>query len=210
MKQTFFAVAMSAALFTSGVALAQAGTGPMHPRGGMAPSDVNGDGVLSREEYLAQADRKFDRLDFNHDGRVSEETMVAAHKGARGPGMRGPGRREPDGWRGRGRGMRGPGMDRGPDGMTPPPPPPGAQNAPMTPEARMAAMRTKADERFRAVDTNHDGWLDRAEFRAAVSRRFDTLDANHDGKVDAAERESARMAMRDKLRGDMPPPPPAK
>ncbi|MES1158666.1 MAG: EF-hand domain-containing protein [Terricaulis silvestris] len=34
------------------------------------------------------------------------------------------------------------------------------------------------------LDANHDGWITRDEYAAAVDRMFDMLDTNHDGKLD--------------------------
>ena len=52
-----------------------------------------GDGVLTREEAQSRADKRFDRLDFNRDGKVSEETMMAARGGGLGQGRRAGGKR---------------------------------------------------------------------------------------------------------------------
>ncbi len=40
---------------------------------------------------------------------------------------------------------------------------------------------------FKEVDTNHDGKLDIAEFRADAERFFAVLDRNHDGFIDSGE-----------------------
>lgn len=53
----------AAALMLSGSALAQADLQPLGRR-----ADVNHDGVVSREEYLAARAAQFDRFDRNHDG----------------------------------------------------------------------------------------------------------------------------------------------
>lgn len=182
MKQYLLAGALSATVMAGMAFAAQ----PAPASGAARPMS---DGVLTREEAQTLADKRFDRLDFNRDGKVSEETMMAAQAGKRGHGMRGRG--------GRGHGMhRGPdGMGRGPEGMAPPPPPPGA-----APADRMAQMRTKAHERFLALDANKDGQLDRREFRTQAGERFAKLDANSDGKVDAAERFAAREKMREQRR----------
>ena len=76
--------------------------GPGGPgRGGMfARLDTNGDGAVDRDEFRAQAARRFDRIDTNKDGKIDADERQAARD------MRGP---------------RG-----GPGGDMPPPPPPGA------------------------------------------------------------------------------------
>ncbi|MBS0385536.1 MAG: EF-hand domain-containing protein [Proteobacteria bacterium] len=37
------------------------------------------------------------------------------------------------------------------------------------------------------IDTNHDGWISRAEAAAAADRMFDQLDTNHDGRLTEAD-----------------------
>lgn len=37
--------------------------------------DSNGDGAISREEYLAHAEKQFQRLDANHDGRITQDEI---------------------------------------------------------------------------------------------------------------------------------------
>ena len=85
-----------------GLALAQ--SPPGNP---MMRADANGDGVVTREEYLAQAGQRFDRMDLNHDGKIDQSEMQQI------------------GQRMRGRGMRGMGGD-----MPPPPPPAGTTPPP--------------------------------------------------------------------------------
>ena len=84
------------------------------PGGGMAAgarammrADANGDGVITREEYLAQAGQRFDRMDLNHDGKIDQTEMQQVGERMRGRG-----------------GMRGGGD------MPPPPPPPGGATPP--------------------------------------------------------------------------------
>lgn len=70
------------------------------PGGGMfARLDANGDGAIDRDEFRAQAARRFDRMDTNKDGKIDADERQAA------------------------RDMRGP---RGGPGGDMPPPPPGA------------------------------------------------------------------------------------
>ncbi|MDF0541017.1 EF-hand domain-containing protein [Sphingobium sp. H39-3-25] len=75
------------------------GMGPMGKRG-----DANADGALTREEFMAPALAKFDRMDTNKDGKVTKEERDAARAT-----------------------MRGRLRDRG--DMPPPPPPPAAPPA---------------------------------------------------------------------------------
>lgn len=43
------------------------------------------------------------------------------------------------------------------------------------------------------MDTNHDGWLSRAEASAAADRIFDQLDSNHDGRLTPDDHAHDRM-----------------
>lgn len=85
-------------LTSAGIALAQAAPqAPPPPRAGgaMMRADTNGDGVVSRAEFLAQAGERFDRMDANHDGKLAPDEMPRF------------------------------GRPRAGNGQTPPPPPPG-------------------------------------------------------------------------------------
>ena len=88
-----------------------------------------------------------------------------------------------------------------------PPPPPQADSAAPPPPPPVPGSRMMA-----RLDTNGDGVVDRAEYRAQALRRFDRMDANKDGKIDPAERQAARDAMGMRgdrgpgARGDTPPP----
>ena len=89
-------VALTAALIAAtGVAVAQ-DTGAL-PRPPMMRADLNGDGVITRQEMMDEAGRRFDRMDINHDGRLDTTEMGALRR-----------------FRGEGR----------PGGDTPPPAPP--------------------------------------------------------------------------------------
>ena len=59
----FRSLLCAAALILAGPASAQADLQPLGRR-----ADVNHDGVVSREEYLAARAAQFDRFDRNHDG----------------------------------------------------------------------------------------------------------------------------------------------
>ncbi|WP_375380782.1 hypothetical protein [uncultured Sphingomonas sp.] len=121
--------------------------------GMMRMADANGDGIVTRAEYTAAVDARFDRMDRNHDGVLSPDEMPARGE-----------------WRG-GRGGQG-GAD------APPPPPPNALSPQATgtppapaytagrpPETR-DQYRAAAMRRFDRMDTNHDGRIDQAEMAA--------------------------------------------
>jgi Ca2+-binding EF-hand superfamily protein len=57
-----------------------------HGHGGMGfmHADTNGDGVISKDEWLAASDKRFARLDTNGDGVLTEEEMKAHHHGPHG------------------------------------------------------------------------------------------------------------------------------
>lgn len=61
--------------------------------------------------------------------------------------------------------------------------------------------RKRAQERFKAADTNNDGGLSREEARAAkgygsIEKHFDAMDTNNDGKVTPEERRAWSQANR--------------
>jgi hypothetical protein len=51
---------------------------------GMRAADTNGDGVITRQEALAQAGERFDRMDTNHDGKLDATELAAMRRGPRG------------------------------------------------------------------------------------------------------------------------------
>jgi Ca2+-binding EF-hand superfamily protein len=64
-----------------------------------------------------------------------------------------------------------------------------------------------ADAMFKAMDTNGDGRVSRAEYAAHAQKKFDDMDANHDGQVTLAEMEAAHAKMKAdhaKMKADMP------
>jgi hypothetical protein len=174
MNRVFLAAALASASFM-GIAL----VGPTVAQTATAPKgDANGDGVMTRDEAMAQADARFDRMDANKDGKLTPDEMRPRRP------MGEPGATPPP----------------SADGATPPPPPPSGAGG-------------RGERMFARLDTNGDGAIDRAEFRAQAAQRFDRMDTNKDGKIDAAERQAARDAM-EQMRGgrgnggNMTPPPP--
>ncbi len=55
-----------------------------------------------------------------------------------------------------------------------------------------------ADAMFKAMDTNGDGQVSRAEYAAHAQKMFDKMDANHDGMVTVAEMNAAHEKKADK------------
>lgn len=132
--------------------------------------DGNGDGVVTRAEFLAQAAKRFDMMDANKDGQLTPEERKAARDTMRAERPGGPGGMGPDGM-----GPGGPGGDKaGGPGM---PPPPGGAGPRGLGGGGGGGMLAR-------LDTNGDGKVTRAEYAAP----FDLLDANKDGFIDATER----------------------
>lgn len=46
-------------------------------------SDVNGDGNLSKDEFLARSEKRFNEIDTDHDGKVSPKEMKANRQAKR-------------------------------------------------------------------------------------------------------------------------------
>lgn len=139
-----------------------------------AAQPVPNKATITRADVAAKVDARFDRLDANHDGKLSPEDRAAGlalrfkaldsdGNGAlslaefssamqkRGDGMRGGHHRGGHGGIGHGAGFGGPG---------------GQPNAVVT----------------------------KAEFQTKALARFDQADANHDGKLTPAERQAAHAA----------------
>jgi hypothetical protein len=52
--------------------------------GAMMRADANGDGVITREEHLAHANQRFDRLDLNRDGKLTRDELERVGQRMRG------------------------------------------------------------------------------------------------------------------------------
>jgi hypothetical protein len=67
---------------------AGAGAGPRDPAARFAAMDTNKDGTISKDEWVAAGRREqgFDRIDANHDGKITPEEMAAARPARRGGG----------------------------------------------------------------------------------------------------------------------------
>ena len=63
-------------------------------------------------------------------------------------------------------------------------------------EAAAKAKKTDPAKRFRRIDANQDGFLDKTEIDTMFSRRFHRLDRDGDGIVTGEERMAAHRAQR--------------
>lgn len=155
MNRVFLAAALASASF-----LAVALVGPTAAQTAPAArGDANGDGVLSRDEAMAQADARFDRLDANKDGKLTADEL------------------QPH--RAMGATDAAPPPPPTADGASPPPPPagPGSRGFGGRMFARLDTngdgvidreeYRALAAQRFDRIDTNKDGKVDAAERQAA-------------------------------------------
>jgi len=177
MNRVFLAAALASASFMA-VALVASTAAQTAPA---ARGDADGDGVVSRDEAMARADARFDRLDANKDGKLTPDEMQARRlMGGAEPAASAP----PPA-----------------DGASPPPSPPGPGGRGFG--GRMFARldtngdgvidrdeyRAQAAQRFDRMDTNKDGKVDASERQAA--------------------REAMEQMRGRRSGGDMPPPPPA-
>lgn len=170
MKKYVIAGAAVAAI-AAGVALAQPNDRPA----------VAADGSISVADLKQREAERFNQLDTNHDGQLSQQELEAGRPFMHGPG--GHGRRF-----GRGPGGPGEGMGKGPGGRFER----GGPGGPGGP-GRL----------FQGADANHDGVVTQQELTAEAMRRFQQLDANHDGKVTAEEAQAARARMGEMARKRM-------
>jgi len=142
---------LAAILATAGFAAVAAG--PLAAQTAPTAPQDNADRTITRDEALAQADARFDRMDANKDGKLDATEMMPRRQPSMAPGATPP---PPPA-----------------DGAAPPPPP--------SPGGRMMArldtngdgmidrdeFRAQAARRFDRVDANKDGKIDPAERQAA-------------------------------------------
>lgn len=149
------------------------------PAGMIRRADTNGDGVITRAEYIAAVDARFARMDRNGDGVLTPDEMPRRGGYGRGPGgVPGPnGGYVPSGYADAG--------EAAPNGQNPPPPPPNGTSPgatgmpPATPAGGPGAPGGPGSPDGPAMT--------RDQYRAMAMRRFDRWDANHDGRIDQAE-----------------------
>lgn len=157
---------------------------------GPSRMDADGDGVVTREEFMAPVNGAFDRLDTDRDGCLSAAELTAGggdgpvrvfmHGGPAGPGATLFG---PDGPGGNAEVF----MFRrgGPDGA--PPPGPG----------RQVFVRRFGSDGPGELDKDGDGEVSEAEFLAPLREAFQRMDRDGDGFMDADEGPAAPPASAD-------------
>ena len=165
---------------------------------------------ISRAAYLERAGQMFDRMDINHDGRLSPEDR-AAMADARFSRM------DTDGNGAISRTEWNAGADMNQRRETRRGGAAAANNATQNPLPPIGPRAGMGMRMMRGADANNDGVITREEFLAAAAQRFDRLDTDHNGTLTGAEkmadrgdrRGPGRHGMRHDMRGDAPPPPPA-
>jgi len=85
MKKTLAAALLGASLLAGSAYAAQQTPAPAPQdrpmRGDIGKADANNDGVITREEYLADVDARFARIDVNKDGKITKDERPDGSEG---------------------------------------------------------------------------------------------------------------------------------
>lgn len=170
--------------------------------------DTAGNGYVTQDEFVAAAQKRFDRLDRNGDGKLTPDELSVPRHGRRGRGRMAAAamvRRGFDKLDANHDGVvtadefvaaartKYSTLDAGHDGKVT------AQELATSAKATRRAIRF-ANRLVARLDTNGDGRVTQDEFVAAAKARFARLDTNGDGYIDAGE-ATARLATRRGRRG---------
>ncbi len=146
MKKTLIAALLATPVLLAVPVLAEAPPGdPARGEEKFAEMDLNGDGVISHVEFVAQREQKFARTDVNQDGLISFDEAMAAKKaemGGKVPEAKGP--RD-------GKGNMFTYLDVDRDGFI-----------------SLEEMEVFSDRRFKDMDSNLDGQVTLLEAKAAM------------------------------------------
>jgi Ca2+-binding EF-hand superfamily protein len=153
----------------AGTAMAQQGAAPSAPR--TMKADANGDGALSRAEFMAQAEARFARLDADKNGLLTREerkTARAAMRSARGE-------RRTDRMGGGGGARMLASFDSDRDGRVSLAEFQGGvgqrmQNRPLREGVTAAQRNERLTGRFKRWDSNADGYVDQTEMATIQPR----------------------------------------
>ena len=164
-----------ALLATSSLALAHEGGK------GLAHFDRDGNGVVTRSEMRTSEGERFDKIDTNHDGKLTVDEIQAAHREAAakhfaakdtdkdGKLSRAEVAKMPDPMFAR--------LDANHDGF-------------LTPDELAQGHRGHGEKGFLRADTNGDGVISRDEALARSDKRFARLDGNGDGVLTQEEMQA--------------------
>lgn len=94
MKNSMMFAALLGATMVAGTAHAQNAGGP---GAALAAADANNDGVITKDELLADSDKRFADLDKNKDGKIAADERPQGGQGGGGGGGGGLGRADTDG-----------------------------------------------------------------------------------------------------------------
>ena len=157
---------------------------PQHKK---ADTDQNGE--VSRAEFNAQHNLRFQAVDTNADGRLSKEERTA-HKQA---------------MRGKRATMRFDKLDANSDNFISRTE---FEAVRAHPKPKMRKMKkhmkrkhARLHKNAQHADTNQDGFIDRAEFDARANDMFTNMDANKDGVLSQADRELRKNKHKNKHSG---------
>ncbi len=83
MKNTLILTLAVLALSTGYAVAQEAQSEEKRPHKGMGKLDLNGDGVVSKSEFLAHAEERFSKIDKDGSGDISKDEGKTAHKAMR-------------------------------------------------------------------------------------------------------------------------------